>query len=405
MATEPFKEDFFERLIDINWETEPEVFWLVGAGNPAFVNGLNYGDLHGYVWRSSDGKHWYGTDLWRPGLRGFGGLFSGVWFRKDLAKGAPPIWVIGGGTNRSQPSSCVGYSLDGETFSVDTRTVFDLVHICENFYPGDGFVFMEQMITFAFYLHFDYFKSSDGIHWAPPNFHGGVTDAPGMVAAAAGARTFASSAESKLVSIIDPALTPENTTMESLMAAAAAPAVNTASMSAVRSAEATPFAGIGAQLKSDEILYIHTQVYATGRVKKGPFRGRRLIIQIYPYHYPYGGGAHGDNTVMVIDAKTGQQLGIFKSGVQRSISIGYGHYVFVVTGSGGAGSAAGQKSTLAWSEDAINWKVINLGNHNQINAIAVGPRPAGAKPTPPKPTETSIDGKLIGTGQLPKPPS
>jgi hypothetical protein len=178
-------------------------------------------------------------------------------------------------------------------------------------------------------------------------------------------------------------------------------------LSASTFAEITPFAPGDTQKRADEIVFKNTGVFATGKVRKGPFRGKQLTIQIDPYHYPSGGGAHGDHTVKVYaqDKQASKYVGQFDTNVFRTMSIGYGHYTFVVTGSssGGGFDPNGQRSTIAWSEDGIKWRRVDLGYFGQINGIAVGPRPKDADPTPPGADEITTGGKTVGGGAVPNP--
>ena len=386
MAVEPFKEDFFERVIDVKWETEPEVFWMIGAGAPGFVNGSISGDTHGWIWRSSDGKRWYGTDLHRSGHAGIGCFFGACWMRQGLAIGAKPIWVLAGGTSANQPAGCIIHSTDGESVDIGDKVNFDRLHAFQYILQDIGGVVAYNMNTFGLFLHFDGYFSANGQTWTPTSYH---NDIPPTTFAAMAMTTAMESPVQPMARAAPVAMPFEHPIAIPFMTEPDQPATSKAMLlppqAATMAAEITPFASVPSSKgsRADKILFKGSNIFATGKVKKGPHRGKTLTIRIQPYHYPQGGGAHGDNTVIVFDSKTGQNLGTFDTRIKRSISIGYGHYVFVVTGSSGA-----TRSTIAWSEDGIKWRRVELGPHYQINAIAVGPRPSGATPKPRRADES-----------------
>lgn len=134
--------------------------------------------------------------------------------------------------------------------------------------------------------------------------------------------------------------------------------------------------GSGGGKKADQIVFQPATSVAAGKVKKGPYKGKTISIEIDPYHHYPDGGDHGDSTVKVTvvgDEKTKPVTA--NTGIARSIVVGYGYYVFVVGGSSGDVPNQGQKTTLAWSEDGVQWKKMEFGLHSQVNVVCVGPRP------------------------------
>lgn len=130
------------------------------------------------------------------------------------------------------------------------------------------------------------------------------------------------------------------------------------------------------------IVFIPSGHSSTGRVRRGPFAGRLLQVTIHPWHplneTPTSGSAHGDSTLTIVDAETGEELGTTDCGIGRTECLGYGFYTWCV--GGGAGAAT---SLISHTEDLISWRVINLGEHGSVNAFAVGPKYGSLSPTGP----------------------
>jgi hypothetical protein len=188
---EPFYEDFFERVIDVKWETEPEVFWMAGTGVLSYINGAAAtGDGRAWLFTSEDGKSWEGQDIGintyvDPGEgsnnmnlpRGFGSIVSGGWIREGLKAGATPVWVLVGSDGKFQPGSAALASLDGK-FPARLQ-YFDDRHVAENFVvtqepdpdgSGGGEVGINSKSTISNF-DTDAFRSSDGQVWTPGNYH------------------------------------------------------------------------------------------------------------------------------------------------------------------------------------------------------------------------------------------
>jgi len=345
-----FKEDFFQRVVDVNWETEPKVYWVAGTGCVNITNGIPT-DNRGFACTSEDGKHWKGTDLYRPNGQGIGPLYGGCWLREGLQEGNHPVWMMMGGTSRTQCGSCACYTDTGTDFPVDNKTVFDERHACEGAVIDAGNqIFIQSQFNFPDW-HSDTFRSPNGREWQPKNYHGSTSTAVRTAEIESGfgispAARFVTGPDSRLVPVQRQLLVP---------APMAAP-------------------GSGGDKQGDKIIFRDgLRNVAAGKVKKGKFKGQTISVEIKPYHYFPEGGDHGDATVEVkVVGDNTVEPQIVNTGVTRSIAIGYGYYVFVVGGGSGTGSAT---TTLAWSEDGLQWKKVTMGQHNQVNPICVGPRP------------------------------
>jgi hypothetical protein len=358
-----FKEDFFERIVNVQWEAEPEVYWMTGTGAPLIVNGMVIGDQHAWVYTSDDGMHWDGKDLFQSGGAGFGALYGGCWMRVGLNPKSPPVWVMVGSSSKMISMSAAGYSTDGKNFG--GRTVFDERHSGELVkFEGDQISF-ESQFNFPDW-HVDNFYSSDGQSWHPDHYHpldsfAAQAMPPTMTGFADIATPPPSVSRVTRVQASDPAgftrrwvsrtsslLVPEDNSPELLAT--------------------DPSSGV--QTKSDQIVFIGERIKAVGRVKKGKHVGKLLAIEISPYHaWSPDDGAHGYSTVRISDAKTKKSLGKANIGIKRSTTIGYGHYVFVVGGGDGKGS-----TMVSYTEDGIHWHPQTLGAHYQINPVLAGPR-------------------------------
>jgi hypothetical protein len=362
-----FREDFFERVIDVNWESEPKVYWVAGTGHPNIVNGMP-GDNHGYALTSEDGKHWKGIDLFKTNGQGIGPLYTGCWLREGLQEGNHPVWMMAGGTSETVCSSCACYTDTGTDFNIANRTVFDERHACDSTDSASNLIFVGSHFTFPDF-HKDFFRSPNGRQWQPKSYHGGEG---GGGENGGGEEAFAALSAA-----------PNSSFSPVAHFVSADPADPKSPLIPVRRSllMPTPLAaeGSGGDKKADQIVFQGSTHIASGKVKKGPFSGKKISVEIKPYHSPPEGGAHGDATVevkVVGDDKTEPKT--INTGVARSIAVGYGYYTFVVGGSSGSVPNRGQRTTLAWSEDGVQWKKVEMGLHSQVNPICVGPRPKKA---------------------------
>jgi hypothetical protein len=382
----PFKEDFFERVADITWEDQPEVYWVAGTGFPLIINGMVGGDQRAWIYTSEDGIHWEGTDAGHhagPGEWGIGGLYTGCWMREDLRAGtatrdaAPPVWVMAGGDGQFQMSSGATYSMNGKTLGGWTK--WDEKHVGEVISRGNKEIICTSMSNMDF--HIDRFRSKNGRTWRPSHFHPWTPGGGG--AAVAGADTAVTEMlisplqrPSPVASVVVPDKNPDFAAIAEKLF-----------VPSRRSSLLVPQPLVGddpAVVRSaDKMVFNLSSNKATGKVRKGENAGKVLRIEIIPYHHIPGGGDHGDSTVVVTDvtpdsADFGKQLGTVDVGMTRSINIGYGHYVFVVgggTASGGVAGSGASDTMISYSEDGKNWKASTLGQHSQINPLCVGPRP------------------------------
>ena len=436
----PFQEDFFERVINVHWENEPPVYWMLGSGAWSVTNGI-LPSITAHVFTSSDGKHW--TSARATGFPGgdventMGMFASGAWMREGLAQGAPPVWVLVGGNSTTNMSSAAAYSRDGKTLASDI-SVFDNLHYAYGIASGSGggggggggsggseggseppasgggdgtpspagamaldggssggasgswedpptpsgggtpgsppepppsskpsggiHCISAATVPFKAFTIQDPFNSNDGQSWQPSHYYafspdGDYPDADqGFGGGVGGFQVDAQAAQSD---------TPDLT----VHFRRALPPVVTPLSSSQDNAKST--------------VFIPGGISASGRVRKGKYAGSVLNISIDPFHFPATGGDHGDATLKVTDSTTGE-VNTVSTGVKTSMAIGYGYYVFVVSGTTGAFDRAkgAENSALAWSEDGLNWNTLDLGPYNRITALAVGPRPSADDTSP-----------------------
>jgi hypothetical protein len=347
-----FKEDFFERVLDVQWESEPTVYWMAATGFPYIVNSMVAGDNRAWIFTSEDGIHWTGQDMsFKPGEWGFSAFYGGGWMRENLQAGdlptkqpGKPVWVLVGSDGRIMSGSASAASTDGK--SISRRNYHDDRHHGDKFavhkpprpptldnpQGSPGEVKFNSMFNFPDW-HTDTFTSSNGQTWNPAKYHSG----------------------SRL-------LVPR-----SLSAAAASeisPLIETEQAEAV-----------GAKKTFNQ----GNSLTATGRVKKGPYAGRTVKLTLSNYNYEFG---YGPGTIDIVEkTRLGDKpLDTVNCNVARSITIAYGHYIFCVGGSSRSVPAPGgsdyllQMSTIAYTDNLVDWKAIDLGLHSQVNVLAVGPR-------------------------------
>lgn len=380
-----FKEDFFERAIDVNWESEPKVYWMAGSGSPLIINSQVTGGGRAGLFTSDDGINWRTEDIGiRSGVGqwGYGALYAGAWLRNGLMEGGDPSWVMVGSDGRTTSGSGSVASSNGT--AIDTQTYFDDKHsgseIGINSQPGvssSGDIYCISQFNYPDW-HQDRFKSSNGRKWNPARYHG--EDGGGGFGG--GGEGFAAARQQQVAAAPptagSPILRVTAPSLEAYQNSLLVPEPQQLLAESQQLLVPEQFATSPAEKqKADKIVWIPARHIATGRVKKGRYAGKTLTVEISPYDFQPP--AHGRATVKIKDAETGKSLGTANTGIQRTITIGYGHYVFVIGGSSGsAGPGGGDyyigKSTIAHSEDGLEWKVVELGNLDQINPIVVGPR-------------------------------
>lgn len=363
-----FKEDFFERVVNVKWETEPEVLWMAGSGGLFFVNGIL--TLNGgYIHTSDNGRRWASQFIglhsyMDPGSgsnyadkpRGFGSIMSACWMRENLQIGAPAVWVLGGVDGKTIPGSATLCSYDGKFPAsaqyMDDRHYFGLnpgFYISEPPAPptpenprgGTGRVGV-QGIGGVVFAHFDEFTSANGALWTPSNYHprrdddeggGGGTGGSGGGGPSGGSSGGVSSSPNDVAA---------------------------------------------------RTIFNSSGRIASGRVRRGPYAGKLLNVEISPYlsSDPPGqfGGAHGFATLSITDAETGELLGTTNCGVARTQCVNYGFYTWCV---GGGSNKQDRAALISTTDDLVNWRVQQVGTSYSVNAIAVGPKYGALKPTGP----------------------
>ena len=363
-----FKEDFFQRVVDVNWESEPKVYWMAGCGFPLIVNMAIFFQFNLWTFVSDDGMHWKkGQKVGLPqgtfGRWGLGVVFTGGWMRAGLKEGGMPVWYMGGGNAKFQPDGSSAASTDG--LSLTVRQEMDAKHVFDSTsFPGGDVVHMLQMPTY-FSFHQDDFTSSNGMQWSPAKYHGGEDS---LMAAAP--QAFAAQAASPIefptraIIVNDPSVESMSTELMHKMMVPSKRTLLTP----------TPFAeGSGGQVAADKVVFNGNRVSAAGKVRKGPYSGKVISCAIAN---PMGNdGFHGDSKIRVTDPKG--KTHTTDCGIARTECVNYGHYVFCV---GGATKPAemdqgkNQISAISYSEDGVQWKMQELGPYGQVNVLCVGPR-------------------------------
>jgi hypothetical protein len=393
----PFNEDFFERVVNVKWEAEPDVYWMAATGYCKIVNG--FAAQSSMLFTSDDGLHWTGpTELRKDWpAQGMGAVFTGCWMRQELKQGNTPVWVLAGANSTTGSIGAVVSSLDGKT--VGEPVLLDLRHAAEKVGKTTKMIESVEVINGVpqkvtvevpcirirsrftipgYYDHSDAFTSTDGVQWEPDHYHffddsgnlPGIGVGPALANAGAGAVPMQSPSGTiiKYISIFLVQIAPSP---HLVSPAAGLPALMMSEL---------------AKQKADKKTFKSSGISAVGKLRKGQFADKVVKMTLDPWHTLPGGGDHGDSTIAMIDNKTQKSLGTTDCGVTRTITIGYGHYVFVVGGSsdpeldGPEGRA--QRSTLAYTEDGENWNVIEFGDHFQITTIVVGPRPDNISQAP-----------------------
>ena len=380
----PRMEDFFQRVKDVSWAAEPKVYWVAGNGYPLFINGQSMGTNSAMIATSSDGLHWHGSEA--GGLGGIGTIHGGAWMRVGLTSGASPVWVLVGSTSTGVAYTASLYSDDGGYPNVGSRVQYDYRHrgehieidhmpyIDQDGRPQAGSVKFESAYLFPNW-HRDVHRSNDGKQWQPELFHpasGSGSLVETDVQTEVKSRIIRPTGSS-IMAIVEMERDPVLPLKELLLPrrSLTAPAVLT-----------TPFADkpedkpILVKKAADRVFIPGSTETAVGKIRKGPMAGQTFRVTIEPYHTFPEGGDHGDSTVTVTNLRTGEKF-VSDTGIERSITIAYGHYVFAVGGGfftgGFFGDAPAQSGLIACTEDLVNW-AHNVMGDAQFNALAVGPR-------------------------------
>jgi hypothetical protein len=107
--SDPFYEDYFQRVVNVNWDSEPECYFLAGDGDN-FVNSISSGG--GKVWRSNDGKSWYKI-LDDDKVTA---LPVGLWMRQNFRPDWRPVWILAGQGESGIICPALVNSFDAQSF-------------------------------------------------------------------------------------------------------------------------------------------------------------------------------------------------------------------------------------------------------------------------------------------------
>jgi hypothetical protein len=305
------REDFFQRVINVNWDTEPECYFMVGDGGDVLNNFEPFGA--GSAWRSDDGQSWTKvmTNMNSPSSADVGGLTCGIWMRQNFKPKGTPIWVMGGQAISQSEAAAVPvttYSFDaGRIVIQDQETIDD---------NPTGTVWQMKV---------------NGPPLAPSNVSAGIL---------------------QFLTVTSTIETIDGVTWSE------------------HSGTASPYPP-GTKIRDTHQLYqLSNQPNAYGKVREGPFKGRRLALSALPID-----DHHFGPTITVADLKTGKPLGAFDSGITVGTSMAYGHYVFCIAGTISAGHSSGlsEGGYIAWSDDGISWHRERLSDF-ELWALVVGAR-------------------------------
>jgi hypothetical protein len=102
----PVKEDFFQRIVNVNWPHEPECYWWTGTGT-----NISWQTVPNFTWfTSDDGIHFGGGA--GGGSDDLDTVTQALWFRQRFDPRGTPVWVVGG--HRGVPGVAqVNASFDG----------------------------------------------------------------------------------------------------------------------------------------------------------------------------------------------------------------------------------------------------------------------------------------------------
>jgi len=391
---EAFKEDFFERVVNVKWETEPKRLWMAAAGNPLFVNGIyNAWNAFTYIWSSDNGHDWEATDYGlhsgaAPNRYAVGPIFGGGWLRKNLDPKQDPVWFFVGGDGRFQPGAMSVNSLDG-VYLHPPETNWDDHAIGVAVGPTANGVYALMQRTLPLDPRLYPFTSSDGIGWEPPNYFGGVSPLSGGASTMESLLPAGTEITGPHGSIVAFITTPEpERTLQIMQKAAHDPLPAQFAVPAPEPFSSSP---------SKPIVFVQgTSIQATGKVQKGVLKNiKSLTAIIDPYNF--NAPAHGGPVLSIYDTSDPskvRKLTVSNCGISRTITISYGYYTWLV---GGADSR--DHSIIAYSQDLLKWRRIDLGPNHQVNCIIAGPYKGAKDPTGPtgaNPNPAMASGPMAG---------
>jgi hypothetical protein len=336
-----FKEDFFERVTDVNWQSEKKCFFMVGDTSQIGLLSVP----EGFLYTSDDGKEWSsGKHYHTPG--GLYGFTSGLWMRKNFDPDDEPLWILGGQGLQSD----VGQVMSGLTISHDGKSFGETRFFDERHYTSQMFVDFQGVgkinqarLESAAFNHADTFTSKSGETWRPERAH-----APSGFAAFTApeqpVRSFADVPEEDFHAQVKPP------------SIEIGPAMAVPGMTRrIIPATAVPFAADEKKIPIRDIYQLSNRKKAIGPVRKGKYSGRTLSINFPNAHGNHGPGTPGydyhDPDGVITDANTDKKLGSCNTHITYGSSVAYGYYVFVACGADAGGSPC-----ISYSEDGIEWK-------------------------------------------------
>jgi hypothetical protein len=373
MPDRVFREDFFERVVDVKWQEEKKCYFMAGDSQGATYS---YGS---HYYTSDDGMHW---DTHQGGNGRAGNLYgftSGMWMRTNFDPEGAPLWILGGeGVTADYSSRMSGLQISFDGLSLGEPRWFD-----NHSYPGHfvGQFFADNVdgqgggtarLESTSFSHADTFTSKDGISWSPDHYH---------------------STASLRTARIDPKIRPPELLLPDLkriipayeipddyevttshaIEMAATPHPDSAIPYLARAAGITPFAAAKI-IKQNDLYQLSNRTAATGTLRKGKYAGKVVTIRGGKSHGFHGPGTpasdYFESSCSLVDAKTGKTLGKADNGVHFGHSMAYGYYVFVC----GGGDQAGN-SLLSHTEDGLHWHTQMVGSpSHSIWSLCVGPR-------------------------------
>jgi hypothetical protein len=373
-----FREDFFQRIVDVRWAEEKKVYWMAGDLQSAT------GSYGSYYYVSDDGIHWSG---FQGGNGRFGNLYgfaSGLWMRTGFKPEGAPLWILGGeGVTPDGSKRKSGIQISTNAMSLGEARFFDngtfLGHFVGQFFADDvdGQGGGTARLESTNWDHADTFTSSDGVSWSPQQAHAdrasrGIID-PKADAAAIMARNL----------LMNPT-SADHLNIPDLNWPLSVPVLGAPLRLRSLRAEIGTRLVTPESLQANDLYQLSNRRSATGTLRKGKHAGKRVTITGGTPHDFHGPGTaaytyFSPNCTMT-DTATGKSLGKSNCQVRHGHSIAYGYYVFVVAGDDGG------MSCLSYTEDGKNWHKQAFNKGHQMWSLVVGPRSDLPRPQPTAPS-------------------
>lgn len=333
-------EDFFQRIINVQWDEEPECFFAVGDGGP-IVNYRSYGG--GNIYTSRDGKDWKLTIAnLESGSEGSAtGLYCGLWMRQGFRYEGKPVWILGGqGLSGSSDQATFGGVRPVLAISLD-----GMDHIAQKFFKMGGLDGGGPATS-----------AVGALEVIPPTKTPQYALAKTVYNPGSGQQELGTTVDGvNWTNIVDERGSPESGEIPAGIPVAG---------------QEITAGGKDERITDTNMIFRRSAYAAHGTVRKGALAGRRLRIQGHPN--PQGGAnPYFDPDVTITDFNSGVQVGAANTGVQFGFGMGYGRYVFVVAGSNF--HTPDMPGCISWSDDGVTW------NPQQISpwgctCVAIGPR-------------------------------